>query len=42
VVRGRLPFDGDDKDAVIRRTIEAKLDFSHSTWAVWSATGEVG
>ena len=37
VVRGRLPFGGEDKDTVVRRTLEARLDFSHSVWAAWSA-----
>jgi calcium/calmodulin-dependent protein kinase I len=39
VVRGRLPFEGDDKEAVIRATLEARLDFTHPVWAAWTPDG---
>ena len=39
VVRGRLPFAGPDKEAVIAATVEARLDLGHAVWAPWSAAG---
>jgi len=39
VVRGRLPFAGPDKEAVIAATVEARLDLAHAVWAPWSAAG---
>ena len=38
VVRGRLPFEG-DKEVVVRRILDATLDFSHPVWSSWSADG---
>lgn len=39
VVRGRLPFAGPDKEAVIAATVAAQIDLGHAVWARWSPAG---
>jgi hypothetical protein len=39
VARGRLPFEGEQKDLIIRRTLRDPVDFSHKCWVAWSPEG---
>jgi len=39
VVRGRLPYDGDEQQAIVQRILHEPLDFSSGVWAHWSKCG---
>ena len=39
VVRGRLPYDGDEQQAIVQRILHEPLDFSSGVWAHWSTRG---
>ncbi len=39
VVRGRLPYDGDEQQAIVQRILHEPLDFSSGVWAHWSKRG---
>jgi serine/threonine protein kinase len=39
VVRGRLPYDGDEQQAIVQRILHEPLDFSSGVWSRWSKVG---
>ena len=39
VVRGKLPFDGRDKEEIAAKTVRETLDFKHQVWKDWTQDG---